>query len=154
MSARRPIAASRSLAAQGSRWTDVEAHCAQAPHTSALPAPGSAAFAACPVRAGEERPTMPRLAFARTASSERMDEQRPHPDSREPQDDDREPAHAPIFPLIAGHAKQLWPARRRQLMDRMGHSSTRAAMIYMHGSDAHVAGAAHASRRVDPASVG
>jgi hypothetical protein len=24
----------------------------------------------------------------------------------------------------------------RELMDRMGHSSTRAAMIYMHGSDA------------------
>jgi hypothetical protein len=39
-------------------------------------------------------------------------------------------------------------------MDRMGHSSTRGAMIYMHGSDAHVAGAAHASRRVDLARVG
>jgi hypothetical protein len=24
----------------------------------------------------------------------------------------------------------------RELMDRMGHSSTRAAMIYMHGADA------------------
>jgi hypothetical protein len=60
-----------------------------------------------------------------------MDEQRPHPDTREPQDDDREPAHAPIFPLIAGHAKRVWPARRRQLIDRMSHSSTRAAMIYM-----------------------
>jgi hypothetical protein len=108
MSARRLIAASRSLAAQSSRWTDVEAHCAKAPHTSALPSPGSAAFAACPVRAGEERPTVPRLAFARTASCERMNEQRPHPDSREPQDDHREPAHAPIFPLIAGQAKQVW----------------------------------------------
>jgi hypothetical protein len=39
-------------------------------------------------------------------------------------------------------------------MDRMGHSSTRLAMIYMHGSDAHVAGAVPASSRVDLASVG
>jgi hypothetical protein len=59
-----------------------------------------------------------------------------------------------IFPLIARHAKQMWPARRRQLIDRMSHSSRRAAMIYMHGSDAHVAGAAYASRRVGSASVG
>ena len=41
-------------------------------------------------------------------------------------------------PRVAGSGNQLAAdagASLRELMDRMGHSTTRAAMVYLHGSD-------------------
>jgi hypothetical protein len=102
------FAAPGSLAPPRSRWTDVQAHRAQPPHTGALPPPGSATLAARTVRAREDRATVPPLAFAHPACRQRVNEQRPHPDAAQQQDEDHKPAHMLIFPLTAGHAKQVW----------------------------------------------
>ena len=73
------IAVPRSLATHPSGCTDVEAHRTQAPHTEALPPPGSITRAARTEGARDERATVPPLAFAPAASCQRVKVQRPHP---------------------------------------------------------------------------